>query len=284
MPNQISPEQAKKLAQFYTGILSSLNSSAALAQSLGGPFLQTYDALKADCNAMLAKLQPTDQAGLALEFDAMLTQIVSAMVGAQSVMGMLWEQLSRAQAELTESGTRVQAQLASAVTVEIEKLVTAGELVRKAALDERISKGELIPREVHTEACSQAKLQGVTEGEGRVRGELEAAARRAQLAGERRQLVETASLALPPAALEAILSEPEEIFTAAKVKADERTKFLNDARISLNSSFRGQVWATDEAWNSTKVAVEELNKLAKGGHEPFTPAPSAGHKRPACSL
>lgn len=290
MPNNtISKEQAKGLSLIYSGILSNLNSatSASIAATLGGPFLAAYEAMKADCNAWIKKLEPTDAAGAALEFDAMLSSMCSAMSNAQTQMAHLWDQLQLARAKNPMDAAQVQAQLASAVAVEVEKLVAAGDVIPKAALDARIAAGDLVLKEMHTETCSQVKLAGIEEGEKRVRDEYVAKDATARLVGERRVLVQTAGLPIPAADLEAILGAPAETFTAAQTEAAKRSAFLKENRISLNSAFHHKIWGAADQWALVEASVATIVSERGSPHDPFAAGGGGTEnigKRPVASI
>lgn len=284
MPQPISAEQKKGLLTFYTGLQTSLNSSAAMAASLGGEFLGMFNKLKEQCDSVLSKLGATDAVAQGLEFDSMLSCVASAMSGTQFMLGMALSSLDQARQNMAGEGQRFAAQLASQVPVKIEELVGSGELIRKATLDERIKNGELVPKDIHTEACSQAKQLGMTEGETRVRTELATTEKRVKLVGDRRKQVETASLPLPSGELESILGLEDAEFTAAQAKAKTRNEFLTTNRITLNSAYRGRVWDTDGNWALVEAAVKEIVNSRGGSHEPFAGGGGGDVKRPRASV
>lgn len=281
---QINPDQAKNLKAFYTGLLSSLNSYATHAATLGGDFLTMFNSLKEQCDSVLKKLGPIDQAPAALEFDSMLSSVASAMTGTQAMFGLVLEQLSAARGKVTEFQTQMASailpdKLDGVVNDRIAERVTAGELITKEALQARITAGELVPKEVHTEACSQAKLLGIEDGKKEVQATVEAKAAAEKTMGERRVRVEKAGIPIPTAELEAILGEKEEVFTAAETKAKTRVEFLNAKRISMNSAFRSKVWADDSAWAVIETAVNEVSQNRGGASEPFALPPAADRSK-----
>ena len=181
-------------------------------------------------------------------------------------------------------------QLASGITTEIERRITAGELVAKATVDTQVAaaitaktaSGDLIPKEIHTQLCSASKTAGITEGAEAERRKVTEAQQRETLIATRKEALQTAGFVLPPADLSKILGETEETFTAAKTTAEARAKKLSDEGYQLNAELLANVWLDDASFGRVEKILTATPSL-KIKPEPFAggpPAPSApGNQR-----
>lgn len=266
----MKPEQFAALRKLNTGLLTELNS--ALALNLGEPFSTAFTTLKDQCNAVLARLPMTDAVPAAAELDGILSSLSSAMSGTQSLMQLLLQQVQSFKGETT----RIQAQYASAILPDklpalieeaVTKRVTDGLLIPKETLELRITNGELVPKTVATELCSQSKLQGLEEGEKKVRDELKAREESGKVITARKTRVETASLPVPATEIETLFAGTDEEFLAKETKAKSRNDFLNSKRVSLNSTLRAKIWAPDAEWSSIETLANEM--LGKSTSDPF---------------
>ena len=156
------------LRDFYTQQKLQLN---GLADLLDEPWKSHFTELKAQYDAVLSALPPSDQVPAALDAQIQLQGLFSCLAQANSLVAML-----------TSSMNGMKQTLATTMEVEIEKRVLDGQLFPKetlgakvaAALAEKLTAGEFIAKEDHVNLCGEARKLAFAEGQAAVRAELEA--------------------------------------------------------------------------------------------------------------
>jgi len=277
----IDPKDLNTIRQVLTSFRTQI---CGAADTLGEPWKGQFVALKGDYDKMLSGLPPTDQVPAALEANSHLSCLHAALASATSLSVMMGSAMASLAAASTGSGQgsaqAPAAQLASAVSAEIEKQIAAGTLFKAEGVEvkiaERIRTGDLVAKETCTQFCSAAKDLGLAEGEKKVREEIAASAVRQSLISTRKAELQTCGLPIPDARLEGVLAGTGEEFTAAQALAQSRIAALQQRGVALNSNspLAAKVWLPEEQWQVFEsLAVETL----KGADPLVTSAtPAAG--------
>ena len=210
------PKDLKGFRDFFITVRSQ---ACSLAATCEGPLKTAWEDIVAKYDAVLAKL-PKDADGnwtVASCLDSLFNTLVSSNACAS---------------QLSLELTQVRTQAASALDAAVAQRITSGDLVPKdkvqaqidAALAAKVAAGELIAKDAVTQLCSAAQTKGVTEGEAKVRGEIAAAAEAQKLIATRKAALTTAGLALPDAEFESLLlSGKDEDFAAAQKLFTDRS-------------------------------------------------------------
>jgi hypothetical protein len=249
-----------------------------MADCLSEPWKSHYTSLKAQYDTALEQLPATDQVPEALKANTVLQAFYSCLSGANALCSLM-------ASKLNSSATETATALNSAVDARILDLLAKGELVKKDGIDKLIAHGiaakttagELVAKATVTQLCSEARTAGLTEGESKVRVEVQAQAERTTRIGARKTALQTAGLPMPDAALEALLGGTEEEFTTIKTTAQNRIDALRKRGVALNakSSLLGKVFLPEAQWKPLEDLVVET--LSSGADPLITSAnPVAG--------
>lgn len=255
----ISNQDAEKLRLWIPNFLATFNGMDM--DQLSEPLAALFKNVKTEINGLLEKLPPTDGVPAAHEAGYFLNCLMSALTSTQLMLnhaGMRVKELSARASELDPKA------VADAVATEIEARVTAGDLVKK---------------DIHVTLCSQAKTEGITEGESRVRGEIEQEKERVRIIGERRQLVTKNSL--PPPKDEALLGGTEDEFKTREATAKARVKELAAFKVALNSPVMDYVWGSESDFNAVKAGLSIQRASGSTPAQPLAKPPEADKPLPA---
>ncbi len=271
---------------------------------LSEPYKSEFNKLQTQYEKVLKDLPLSDAVPAALEANANLAVVFSALQSNQHLLSFLSGDLSDMQAKLTAARaevTTLEGQLCSAKTAEQAAVTalasatsampaTAAEALKLktdlaaataavtaatatataataecSALKAKIDAGDFIAKEKVTELCSAAHTIGLTEGEAKIKGEVAAqAVVQAKIAERKTGLC---SEKLPTPEVEALLAGTDEEFTARKTAAVERTPVLLKKGFSLNSKTVAQL-----AWASAEEYTRELGKIDQLFSERAAPA------------
>lgn len=262
----------KQLEVIRHALQQSQQVCAQSAELLDEPLRSMFTGLKKQFDDKLTALPPTEQVPAAMDMNWQLQSLYWCLDHLNTMFKTLNQSLSgmkSAQASLVTTALEQQLRdgkifnadgLATAVAAEVKRLTDAGDLVTK---------------EVSAQLCSSAKLNGVAEGETKVREEIAAAEARAKKAGERKTALQTASLPLPLD--EAVLELPDEQFAARQTAATNRIAELAKDGIQLNSDLLPNVWQEEKEYTGFKKLVASIPALKSGAPvpEPFARPPGA---------
>jgi len=237
------------------------------------PWATHYRQIVADCDKALADL-PADESPVEEKHQSALASLFVASSGLAIMLGGALE---------TEKKNASTA-LNSAVALEIQKKITAGELIAKEALNSAVQAeikrltdaGEFVPKATVTQLCSEANTNGMAAGETKVRNEITAEKAAATKVNERKAVLQTASFPIPDTDVEKLLGGTDEEFAARKTKAEQRIAGLKAKGFAINSAaLLTNVWRTDAEYASFEKMIGEIPAL-KSTHEPFAGGPAAG--------
>ncbi len=273
----VIPKNSKDVAairNIFTAIRVQMNSAAT---AFSEPLKNIFAEITTKFDAVLASL-PKDEAIADWCLENQLENLFSLLAQASAVASMAGLELSQLKADLGKN-------LNSGVTAEIDRRITAGELVTKAAFDLqlasalklKIEAGELVPKEMHTQLCSAAKTAGITEGATAERLKVTEVEQRQTLVKTRSEGLTTASIPLPPADLAAILGETEENFTALRTTFDARKKKLTEEGFQLNSELLANCWLPAAEFTRFEKILASTPSL-KIKPEPFMGGPGGETK------
>lgn len=251
----LSNQDAEKLRLWIPNFLSTFNGMEM--DQLSEPLASLFKNVKEQMNGLLDKLPTTDAVPAAHEAGYFLNCLMSALTSTQLMLnhaGMRVKELSAKSSQLDPQA------VASAVASEIDARVTAGDLVKK---------------DIHVTLCSQAKADGITEGENKVRGEIEQEKERVRVMGERRQLVTRNGLPLPKD--EALLGGTDEEFKAREETAKARVKEMSGFKVALNSPVMDYVWGSESDFNAVKAGLSTQRATGTPPAQPLAKLPGEGN-------
>jgi hypothetical protein len=265
----------KGLRDFLTNQRVQACSLAAVAK---GSYKTSLDEMVTGIDASLAKL-PADDAAADWTMESQMCSIFTLLAQAMSCSTLSALELTKA------TGSE---QLASVMTAEIAKRVSAGELFTKdqhdaGLISERVKhvktltdSGELVTKAAVIQLCSDSKLAGFTEGETKSREALLAATTEATLITTRKASLQAASLPLPEASIEKlVLTGTDEVFAARKALFETRQADLKKEGIQLNSDGAlANLWLDEAPYTGFRKLVADLPQL-KFQANPFAVAPGA---------
>ncbi len=230
--------------------------------TLEEPFRATFNGLKAEFEAALAKLPAAEPAPQ--DLGVQLQSLWSCFYSLNSLFNSLL------------GSTKAQK---CAVETEIARQVTAGDLIPRAVLPARVTEqvtaqvtaGELVPKATVEQLCSVAKTNGLTEGEKKVRDEIAAKAAVTAKVAERTTALQTAGLPLPDAEIERLLGGTDEEFAAHRTRVEAHLAQFKDKGIQLaaNSTARAKAWLAADAFKGFLALADGIPSLKGGGAEPF---------------
>ncbi len=281
------PTDPKDVATLRSFLETVRQQACGMAEALPEPWKQHFKDLKDQFNAFLAKLPPTDQVSAAFDANHHLAMYAQCLASAASLASMLGAQMN---AVMTDIGGRVSVALNAAVDTEITKRITEGALVKKeavdglvtAAINGKVTAGDLLDKTMHTQLCAAAKDAGILEGKKAVETENAAKAAKVTLINTRKTGLQTAGLPLPESALEHLLAGSEEEFNALKTKAEQRRTALQAKGVAFNakSPLNGKLYLPDDQW----PVFEELAISAVRGGDPLKGAGRVEDDAPAVML
>lgn len=219
----ISAEDAPKVRKLLTEVLSTFNGYAV---ELGEPFLGMFQDLKAQYNAILEKLPLTDAVPAAQEASWHLSGFLSCMTSTQALLNFMGGKLNELKTRNSAAPS------AEAIAVEVEKVIT-----------QRVNEGKLFAADKVTTLCSDAKAQGITQGEQNEREKINQEKERIKTIESRKTALTTNSLPLPSA--DEMLGGTDEEYAAKKTTAEARVAKLKEKGVALNSPLMKDVWGTD---------------------------------------
>ena len=271
------PKNSKDVAGIRNVFTAARTSMCSASSAFSEPLRSIFTEITAKFDAVLASL-PKDEAIADWCLENQLENLFSLLAQASAVASMAGLELSQLKADLGKS-------MASAVDAEIQKKITAGELVTRASLDTKVieaitaktNTGELIAKDMHTQLCSAAKTAGITEGVEQERTKAAEVTQRNTLIATRTESLTKASVPLPPADLAKILGEAEETFTAAKTTFDARQKKLQGEGFQLNSDLLANLWLPENEYARFERILASTPSL-KIKPEPLAGGPGAGAK------
>ncbi len=246
------PAQAKIHRNVLTQQRAACLTAAQAAQE---PFASQYKDIVRQCDEALAALPADDQP---VE-DKHNTALASLFVSSNGLCMLLNSAL---ETERRNSG--------SAVQTEITRRVTAGELFTKdslaSAVQSEIKKltdaGEYVPKATVTQLCSEAKTNGLTEGETRVRNEMAAKAAAEQKIAERKTALQTAGFPVPETDMEKFLGGTDEEFNARRTRAQTRQEALKTQGYVIQSAhLLTNLWREDAEYKAFEKTIEEIPAL-----------------------
>lgn len=273
------PKNAKDVKGLRDYLTQQRTQACSTGAAYTGPLKQVFDQLVSDIDAWLDKL-PKDEIPGDWSLECQLDCLFNVLTQAQAAASLV---------TLEHSKLMNGEQFASALTVEINKRVTAGELFTKdgvsAHVKAQLDAGEIVSKERLTQLCSEAKIQGFGEGETKVRNEIAAETTATKLIGERKALLQAASLPLPEAELEkAILGGTDEQFAARKTAFETRRESLKKEGIQLASDEAlANLWLDDAAYKGFEKTIKSLPQL-KFNANPLAGAAGGGENKPAAPM
>lgn len=271
----VIPKNSKDVAAIR-GMLSAVRTQVnSAATAFSDPLKNIFAELTKKFDSALASL-PTSETQCDWSLENQLENFFASLVQASSLASMCALEVNQLKADAAKN-------MASAVTAELEKKLTAGEYVLRASLDTEIGKaikgktdsGELVTKEMHAQLCSAAKTAGVTEGQTQERAKITEAEQRNALIASRTESLTKAGFALPPADLRKVLGEPEEVYAAAKAKAESRAGKLKADGFQINSDLAENVWLDDANFGRFEKVISATPSL-KIKPEPFAGGAGGG--------
>lgn len=241
----ISPEDAQKIRTWIPEFLSTFNGM----DDLGEPFATLFANVKQQMNGLLSKLPPTDGVPAAQEAGWILNCLMSSLTNTQLM-------LNHTGMRMKELATRNSASDPAALQGAVDK-----------AIEDKIAAGEIIKKDIHLSLCSNAKSEGLTEGEQKVRDEIAAKEKKGQLIAERKNFLTTNGLPLP--AEDAALDGTDDEFKARTETAKARVEKLKGHKVALNSPVMPYVWADEKEFKGVETALTA--QRASAGAPPAEP-------------
>ena len=271
----IIPKNAKDVKGLRDFLSQQRTQACSTGAAYTGPLKQLFDELVTKIDAWLDKLPKEDVPGdwsLECQLDSLFA-LMAQMSASASLAALELSKLQNGE------------QFASAVTAEVNKRVTAGELFTKdavaaqvkAQLQDNVSTGELVPKERLGQLCAEAELAGIAKGELKFKTALEAEKAEAKLFAERRQSLQQAALPLPDAEIERIiLGGTEEEFQARITLFKSRQDDLAKESIQLASDAAlANLWLDEKGYKGFERTVKSLPALKFHANPLATPAAPA---------
>ena len=283
------PKDSKDLPGFRAFLQNQRTQACSSASVFTGPLKAAMEKMVQDIDAWLTKL-PTDEAKDTWCLDHQLDSLFNLLTQAAAAASLSALELSK----VTNGNSSEQ--LATALTAEISKRVTAGELFTKESLQTattaaaaaqvkaQLDAGEFVPKKSVEQLCSESRISGFGEGEKKVRDELAAEAAATKLIGERKALVQAASLPLPDVEIErVILGGTDEQFNARLAAFKTRQEALKTEGFQLNADGAlANLWLDDNAYKGFEKMVKSLPQL-KFNANPLATVPG-NEQKPAAPI
>lgn len=273
------PKNAKDVKGLRDFLTHQRTQACSTAAAYTGPLKQLFEKLITDIDAWLDKL-PKDEVPGDWSLECQLDSLFSILTQAQAAASLV---------TLEHSKLMNGEQFASAVDAEIGKRIASGVLFNKDGVttyvQTQLDAGEMVSKARLTQLCAESKLQGMTEGEQKVKSEIAATAAQEKLIGERRGLLQAASLPLPERELEvAILGGTEEQFAARKTAFETRRAALKQEGIQLASDEAlTNLWLDDAAYKGFEKTIRSLPQL-KFNANPLAGGAAGGDNKPAAPV
>lgn len=260
------------LATLRQFLKSTSEQNASLSAKYSDPIRKLAESLNSQLTVVLAAL-PTGEAETSWCTEDVLSGLFNCLNSANAITSQLG-------LELSKMGVTVASP--EAVTAEVNKLVAAGELIQKAgitalvdaAIKAKQEAGELVPKTLADQMCSQAKITGIEEGKLSVKKELEDAKAAEQLASKRKEGITTAGLPLPPEEVEALLRGSDADFDAAQKRFTDREEALKKDGVTFASAadLRGNLWLGEAEFKSFAKTVKSIPALRSSADPLAAPA------------
>lgn len=173
----------------------------------------------------------------------------------------------------TEDMLKVLGMQSATITALNSAIASVGQTI-EAQWNQRITAGELIPKERHTTLCAEAaeaaRGAGLTEGRNAAKAEYDTLLATERAAMERRQEVARNGLPVPP---DEVLKLKDEDWKVRVSEAQTRLKQVTEAGIKSELPFVGRyAWATEE----DAKAMADIVKLVPKGPGGPNPNPLLG--------
>lgn len=234
-------EQMKAFRAFLTTMVTQLN---GLVPGLTSPFKEVYQKFRDDMDELLKKLGPLDQQKTAQEANYGFEYLMHCLMSAQQVIQGMYEGMNRQAMQMN-----------SLVKAEVDRLVTAGELLRKDAAMQLVESARTTAG-AEASAAATAKFSLMT-------------ARRAKLGDL-------------PAPAEEVLGLGDNEFDAAVAEARRRKQELEGRGLKLEGAFAHMAWAPKAAYDQQSQMVQQVLGNGRSGArtappvEPLLPGGGAG--------
>lgn len=264
------PKNSKDVKGLRDYLTQQRAQACSTAAAYSGPLKQLFDEMVSKINAWLGQLPKEDVPGdwsLECQLDCLFS-LMAQLSAAASLSALELSKLQNGE------------QYATALSAEINRRVTAGELFTKdgvaAHVKTQVDAGELVAKDRLTQLCSESHIKGFGEGEAKVRGEFTAKEAEDKLIGTRRSSLQAASLPLPDAEVERlVLGGTEEQFAARKTLFETRRDGLVKEGIQLNSDAAlANLWLDETAYKGFERTVKSLPSL-KFNPNPILKLPGA---------
>lgn len=259
------PKDYKALRALLTGIQTQLCSTTET--QLEEPFRTTFKGIKAEFDTILASLPAAE--AVVQDVEAHLQSLWTCF----NSLNLLFTTLTAGRKAPDATA------LNSAVEAEIAKRITAGELFAKDVIPVKVKEqvaslttaGELVPKETVTQLCADAKANGITEGETKVRNEIAAKAALDAKVAERKTALQTAGHPIPDADVDKLLGGTDEEFAAHKARMETQLAEFGKKGIQLNSEspVRAKAWLAADQFKGFLALTDGIPALKSGGGEPF---------------
>ncbi|MDE2101795.1 MAG: hypothetical protein KGL39_31400 [Patescibacteria group bacterium] len=253
----ILPKNSKDVPALRN-FLTTLRAQACASSEAFSPSLKEMAGeLTKKLDGLISEL-PKEDADGDWDLSNKLDSLFALLAQASALASMAGMELAKLKAETTETAT----QLAGAVEAAIQSKVTAGELLTKDAHTAALAAAVKTEKDTVGQLCAEAKKNGIAEGEKKVRDEISAAeAVRAQIAGRRTEL-QKAGKPLPEAEFESVLGGTEEQFKAVTDKYDARLAALNKAGVQLaGSPLLSKLYLPDSDYKTFEATVTSIDAL-----------------------
>ena len=247
----IAPQDASKLREWIPAFLATFNGM----DEIGEPYLTWFKDVKLQMNSVLEKLPLNDAIPAGQEAGWYLNSLLSAFTNLQAMHTFTGARLKELSAKNSEADPKL-------VQAAIDK-----------AIDEQVTAGELVKKDMHLSLCSNAKIEGETAGEKKVRDELAQQEQTMKTIATRKELVSKNGLPLP--AEDAALEGTDEEFTARTETAKKRVELLKGHKVALNSPVMPYVWGSERDFSIAEKSVMAQRGAAASGKpaEPFAKPP-----------
>lgn len=276
-------KDVKGLREYLTGHRASTQ-QCSVAEAFSQPLKDLFKETVTKIDAWLGQLPKDDVPGdWSLEYQldslfAIMTQLSAAA------------SLSALEVSKLQTGE----QFATALTTEIQKRITAGDLFDKDGLKTQLAAhvkvqvdaGDLVDKTRLTQLCSESKLAGFGEGEQKVRTELAAQEAEGKVITARKALVQAASLPLPDSEIEkTVLGGTDEEFKGRMDLFNTRHESLKAENIQLNADVAlANLWLSETAYKGFEKTVKSLPALKFAANPFAVPGGAPGGKTNATVL
>ena len=229
----ILPKNSKDVPALRNYLTTLRTQACSAAEGFSAPLKEMASELVKKLDGFIADLPKDDVPG-DWSLESKLDSLFALLAQASALASMAGLELSKLKADGAT-------QLASAVTTEISRRITAGELVAKDAHEAAVGNavkiqtdsGALVAKDTVTQLCAEARNTGFKEGEKKVRDEIAAGeTRRSQIAA-RKEALQQAGLPVPEAEFEAVLAGTDAEFEAVKTRYTTRLEGLKKNGIQL---------------------------------------------------